>query len=332
MFYHNTRTITIILLILIATGIGTAQGGDPVSVVREQIKTARDVASDLTRQASECRRYLATNPPGSICNPGYSNCSGQRVNVSAAQADRVGSILSGWATQAEARLPELERKQKRVLSDQNAIRNLGFQTTADTIMEYQEMSEEGRRTLKKASISALIDSAFQAASLGASVAYSPTAAKNLMVELRKPLTAQALGAMGVKSSELIDLVVKLNTPSATKLSGQLLQILISKLSKIKSAVMLNQRDPAVGLKVLKMFLSWMVKSPALKFLVTEIEWTIGSVYNFAAQWIASYNIDALTNLEEANLISLKKLHKLLESDVELLLNEIKTLPKCPAGV
>lgn len=194
------------------------------------------------------------------------------------------------------------------------------------------MSEDGKRTLKKASISALIDSAFQAASLGASVAYSPSAAKDLMVELRKPLTAQALGAMGVKASELIDLVVKLNTPSATKLSGQLLQILISKLSKIKSAVMLNQRDPAVGLKVLKMFLGWMIKSPALKFLATEIEWTIGSVYNFAAQWIASYNITQLTKLEEANLISLKKLHKLLETDVGSLLNEIKTLPTCPAGI
>lgn len=331
MTYLIPRTLTILMLILTAAGMATAQA-DPVSALREQISTARSVANDLTRQASDCRQFLATNPAGSTCTPGYMNCSGQTVHVSAAQADTVASILRQWANQAEMRLPELQRKQQRVVSDQNAIRNMGFQTTADTIMEYQAMSEDGKRTLKKASISALIDSAFQAASLGASVAYSPSAAKDLMVELRKPLTAQALGAMGVKASELIDLVVKLNTPSATKLSGQLLQILISKLSKIKSAVMLNQRDPAVGLKVLKMFLGWMIKSPALKFLATEIEWTIGSVYNFAAQWIASYNITQLTKLEEANLISLKKLHKLLETDVGSLLNEIKTLPTCPAGI
>lgn len=318
------------MVCLAGSAVSAHAQDDPVSVLKESIRVSRDVAADLRQQVSHCRAFLASNPPGSTCTPGYKNCNGDGVHVSIAQAETVASVLENHAVVLQGRLPELERRQNKVVSDQNAIRNLGFTTTADQLMAWKELSEGGRRELKNASLSAILDSAFLTAGKLVSVHYDPKAAGEIVKELQSPLTAKALAAMGVSAKDLIDLVVKLNKPSATKLTGQLLELLISKLSKIKSVLALGSADPSVvGLKVLKMFLGWMIKSPALKFLLIELEWATSAVYNFAAQWISSYHINKLTELTEVELKTLKRLHEMLKTDVDALLLEIKTLPSCP---
>ncbi|HEX4948685.1 MAG TPA: hypothetical protein VFZ34_18560, partial [Blastocatellia bacterium] len=262
---------------------------------------------------------------GKTCGLHYS-CRGRQVSYQFGELDGFATQIDNRAQELAARLPELRRLQQKIVSDQKAIRQLGFETTTAEILEWENLVTADRADRLRETKLALLDTAFLAARHLNDVTHNPKMLEEIMADLKSPLTAKALRQQGINAKQLIDHLVKLNVPQSKQLRAQLLELTLDKLGKIKDAVTVSAPDNEQLLKVLAMSLGWLNNNPQLQLLVTELQLATRYVYSAAVGQVAKQRINQLNRLTEKQLLALKRLTELLVNDTKALQAAYRSLP------
>lgn len=319
-FITSQMISLVILLALLAAPAGAQTG---VEAVESAITTLKGLADQARTRKIECVQYVSQ---GKTCGMHYS-CRGRQVTYQFGELDGFASQVENRAQELAARLPELRRLQQKIVSDQNAIRQLGFEKTTAEILAWERMFTADREERMRETKLALLDTAFIAARSLNDVAHNPKMLEEIMKDLRSPLLSKALRQQGVSANQLIEHLVKLNVPQSKQLRAQLIELTLDKLGKVKDALTVPAPDNEQLLKILAMSLGWLNNNPQLQLLVTEIQLATRYVYSAALGQIAKQQISQLTRLTEKQLLALKRLTELLVNDTKALHTAYKSLPE-----
>ncbi|MFI5148729.1 MAG: hypothetical protein ACHQRM_03285 [Bacteroidia bacterium] len=207
---------------------------------------------------------------------------------------------------------KVESLDKVILEEEKNIKKMNFNKRAEEFEEWEKLSEESRKEFElkclKLAYETVIDLSIE--KIKKDIATVPMIENEQADEMIRMLKEK-----GIKDGKLFDAI-----RSMTKVkNGQKVFDALGGLVKAtnvepKSKEQESETQQALG--GYKKVLEGLLHDPALKFLVTESDFTISAVYNSTAQHISNYRISKLTSLTESELRDLQKMTKNLENHVK----------------
>lgn len=294
-------------------------------------------ASALAADSATCRNYASTlrdkaRRVDAACKPGWT-CEVQQpwdqARVSPNTARSIASTFEGRADRIDDAQAEIERLRGVVRRDQDAIRNLGVDRTAEQFEDWAETMRQADRDAAFVIVSTLVGKAADrgltrlgevATEMGA---FNAAGATKVIGNLQK---------RGINNAGLNGLIRAVANAQGKKARAAAIKKLLERMKEAKGIVMTATNDPDAGLELGKALLDMGLKDPKLKFLVTEVEWTTALIYYDTAGAVSEARIAQLDALTTDQLRNVERLGQILKSHVADL-NGAKQrsarLPGCP---
>jgi hypothetical protein len=198
----------------------------------------------------------------------------------------------------------------------------------DEMIAWTEMVREDREQRIRKTKLALLDTAFVLAGQAKDLTHGAEQLDGVIAELRSPVLSRALLRGGVSPKDLVAAFVKANSTQNIQLRGQLLEIALDKLGKVKDVWALateKSPDSEKLLGVLKLGLGLFIKGPRLQFLIIEADLATQYLYSASLGIVAQDRIEQLTDRSEEDLRNLKTLNQVLTADVKAMRQYLKLM-------